>query len=226
MNTSSDTTTTYPRETDEALAAVWTRIYQQRRKLDSVAMSAKHLAGAEFYYRGRQRVTDMTAEQARAQLVADAAELDAYKADHAYTEESTDLQGKPYTYHGTDWSEWNGRLPSHSADHAADLVARLDEARAELNASLAEADELEQRYTGWSRFFLVTSSKGHIHSSMHCSTCRPETIFGWLPKLSGKTEADAVAEHGPALCSVCFPTAPVEWTAEKITAARAARAAR
>ncbi len=67
----------------------------------------------------------------------------------------------------------------------------------------------------WSRFFLVTSSAGHIHKDMECSTCRPRTTYGWLPQLSGKTEAEAVADQGPMLCSVCFPTAPVEWTVGK-----------
>ena len=68
----------------------------------------------------------------------------------------------------------------------------------------------------WSRFFLVTSSDGHIHSSQACSTCRPgRTKFGWLPDVSGKTEADAVAQYGPMLCTVCFPTAPTAWTVGK-----------
>jgi len=71
-------------------------------------------------------------------------------------------------------------------------------------------DEYDRRQ--WSRFFLVTSSDGRIHSSRSCSTCRPTTEYGWLPRLSGRTEAEAVNEHGPLLCSVCFPTAPVEWT--------------
>lgn len=75
---------------------------------------------------------------------------------------------------------------------------------------------LDDEYTGWSRFFLVQSKAGHkaghIHRSMTCSTCRPTTRFGWLPHLSGQTEADAVNELGAMLCTVCFPSAPVEWT--------------
>jgi hypothetical protein len=59
---------------------------------------------------------------------------------------------------------------------------------------------------------------------MHCSTCRPTTTYGWLPSLSGKTESEAVADLGPTLCSVCYPTAPTEWTeGKKLTAAQAAR---
>lgn len=67
----------------------------------------------------------------------------------------------------------------------------------------------------WSRFFLATSSNGHIHSSIRCRTCTATTEYRWLPELSDETEADAVAAHGPLLCSVCFPSAPVEWTIGK-----------
>lgn len=65
----------------------------------------------------------------------------------------------------------------------------------------------------WSRFFIVPD--GHIHESMECSTCnngKNATQFGWLPELSGKNEKDAVSEHGARLCTVCYPSAPTEWT--------------
>lgn len=78
----------------------------------------------------------------------------------------------------------------------------------------------------WSRFFLVTNSNGHIHSSTSCHTCHWTTDFRWLPTLSGLTEAEAVAEHGEILCSVCFPSAPVEWTQGESKASREAKAAR
>ena len=101
--------------------------------------------------------------------------------------------------------DWDG---SHYLQARDDYNARAAELLA-LTNELAEAQKL---YTGWSRFFLVANVGGHIHSSMSCKTCYPTTIFGWLPNLSGLTEADAVAEHGPRLCSVCYPSAPVEWT--------------
>ncbi|ASR86368.1 hypothetical protein SEA_AMOHNITION_88 [Mycobacterium phage Amohnition] len=68
-------------------------------------------------------------------------------------------------------------------------------------------------YKGWLRFFLVPG--GHIHRSRGCSSLRITTRIGWLPNLSGETEADAVAEHGAMLCTKCFPSAPVEWTMGK-----------
>ena len=56
---------------------------------------------------------------------------------------------------------------------------------------------------------------------MNCSTCNKgahRTSFGWLPALSGLSEKDAVAEQGPVLCTVCFPSAPVEWTEGQLNA--------
>lgn len=78
----------------------------------------------------------------------------------------------------------------------------------------AEIKPLNDDYLAnqWSRFFLVQNHGGHIHKDMYCSTCRPTTLYGWLPDLSGLTEKDAVEAHGPLLCSICYPTAPVEWT--------------
>lgn len=80
--------------------------------------------------------------------------------------------------------------------------------------SLLEAYHIKNAaYLGWSRFYAVPG--GHIHSSMGCSTCNNgqfPTVFMWLPELSGLTEVDAVKEHGPALCTVCFPSAPTRFT--------------
>lgn len=102
----------------------------------------------------------------------------------------------------------------YDAERAARLIAGIDAARAEIAAADEAAAPLEAEFAArrWSRFFLVTSSNGHIHRSMDCSTCNIRTAYGWLPELSGKTEADAVAAHGALLCTVCFPSAPVEWT--------------
>lgn len=107
----------------------------------------------------------------------------------------------------------------HTHEEAIEAIEAADLAIAENDNAMAN---LEMSYTGWSRFFLVTSSIGHIHSSMHCSTCRPTTTYGWLPNLSGQTEADAVEQCGPALCTVCFPTAPTANTMAKLTAKQAA----
>jgi len=74
------------------------------------------------------------------------------------------------------------------------------------------ADQLDNElYGGWNRFFLVQ----HIHNSTRCSSFRRTTRITWLPSVSGMTEYEAVAEHGEALCTLCFPSAPTELTTKK-----------
>lgn len=100
----------------------------------------------------------------------------------------------------------------------ADEVARYDAALAQLAVVEAAQRPLSaewDRRGGWSRFFEVDANNGHIHRSMGCQTCNrghSRTRFGWHPELSGLTEADAVKKLGARLCTVCFPSAPVEWT--------------
>lgn len=94
-------------------------------------------------------------------------------------------------------------------------VLTLQRDRSALMMEQLGYDSEYERRGGWSRFFLVTSSDGHIHRSTGCQTCTLATEFRWLPELSDETEADAVAAHGPLLCTICFPSAPVEWTIGK-----------
>lgn len=73
----------------------------------------------------------------------------------------------------------------------------------------------------WTRAWIVTSSEGHVHNTMDCSTCNKvyrkqdgtysdPTEFGWLPQVSGLDEAEIVSLAGEAACTVCYPSAPVE----------------
>jgi hypothetical protein len=106
-------------------------------------------------------------------------------------------------------------------------VAERNEALAERFRLWAEVNELQAEYRRrpWPRYFLVVSSAGHIHSSTSCQTCRVTTAYGWMPERSGQTETEAIADLGPhaeALCSVCFPSAPVAGQT-KISAAKAGR---
>lgn len=197
------TATLTPRETDTALAELYTELYRQHDRLDVLERNAQQQAGATFHYRGRQRVTDTTVGEALATLRADVA---------AHAHEADDDYGYTLIRGGTSIGSIRTTLERHAETAAA--IADLDR----------RIDELEATYTGWPRYFLVTSSQGHIHSTMSCHTCRPTTRYGWLPSLSGQDEEQAVAAHGPALCSVCFPSAPVEWTEAKI-GKRAAEAA-
>jgi hypothetical protein len=93
-----------------------------------------------------------------------------------------------------------------------DAVESITKYQDKMDAIQAQETPLNEQYTGWSRFFLCTNHNGHIHRDMNCSTCRWDTEFAWLPEMSGLTEKDAVEAYGCILCSVCFPSAPVEWT--------------
>jgi hypothetical protein len=95
-------------------------------------------------------------------------------------------------------------------------IERYEAARAATGAALEaklEHDKIWDENGRWNRFFLVQD--GHIHARTSCQSLRPTTRVGWLPELSGETEAEAVAAHGAMLCSFCFASAPVEWTMGK-----------
>lgn len=105
-----------------------------------------------------------------------------------------------------------GAVGTDPLGSCAELFARYDTLRPELEAARVRYMIAESYYRGWSRFFMVPG--GHIHASLSCKTCNRlgrDTAFTWLPHLSGRTEAEAVAEFGPVLCTVCFPSAPLYW---------------
>ncbi|QAX95579.1 hypothetical protein I5H03_gp067 [Mycobacterium phage Nibb] len=105
-------------------------------------------------------------------------------------------------------------IVKYNRDGYARAVEAYAPAVAAKNAANDAVDAHEAaNYKGWLRFFIVPG--GHIHRSRGCSSLRITTRIGWLPELSGETEAEAVAEHGAMLCTKCFPSAPVEWTIGK-----------
>jgi hypothetical protein len=103
-----------------------------------------------------------------------------------------------------------------------EMRARIEHARL-----LGQIQALEAIYLAspWSRYYPCRNTNGHIHTSERgCSTVSYSTNMGWFPELSGLTPAEVVEQVGPALCSVCYPEAPVEHTSSNLTAIeRAAR---
>lgn len=206
-----------PRDIDTALAAKHHELDAAEQK---VAYNDSHLlslAKAKYYYRGRQRVTDMSVEEAQEVINEALVAADAHIAANSVPSEYGGLS--------TDWTSFKSILPPYEVKQAQEQIAKRPSLIEKCTEIMDEIRELEAQYTGWSRFFLVTSSTGHVHSSTHCSTCRPTTAFGWLPELSGKTEKVAVKELGPNLCSICFASAPVAHIGGKITKAQAAKLA-
>ena len=182
-----------PAQVDNDLARAHEHLDHARRVLTSLTASAQHAFGvrASGTYGSRTRWTTTT-EEAWDRVEAAAANGDAY----------------------------NTSLPTGSHHPSQLLAAR--EAAVDAHSEIRERIwALSVEYTGWSRFFVVTSSAGHIHSSTGCHTCRDTTTYGWLPNLSGQSEALAVETHGAALCTVCFPSAPVAWVGGRITKAQA-----
>lgn len=98
-----------------------------------------------------------------------------------------------------------------------DRAERLEAQAAEYGPQIADLTEqmrpFEAEYDrrgGWPRAFLVQSHDGHVHKSMHCSTCRITTQFVWLTDYSGKTEEEIVWAAGELACTTCHPSAPTD----------------
>lgn len=118
-----------------------------------------------------------------------------------------------------------------NAPKATEKHNALFRALAEVQARISELDAIYQA-SPWTRFYpAVTNSAPHIHSSTHCQTLhrgQHMTTMTWATQMSGTTEAKAVEELDEALCSVCFPSAPValrEYVSKRSQAEAAARAA-
>jgi len=124
----------------------------------------------------------------------------------------------------------NGSLPNveYFIEDMNKGLQELGKVGEEINANKALLNPLNKLFAenGWSRFFLVTNTNGHIHSSRDCSTCNDKTNFAWITTLSGLKEKDAVEQEGEILCTVCYPTAPSEYTSGESKPKRIAREAR
>jgi hypothetical protein len=105
-------------------------------------------------------------------------------------------------------NEWDARGHAEGIKSRNDLLPIRDSLRVIIDA--CNKDWRDNGY--WSRFYLVTNTNGHIHSSLSCSTCFHDTNFAWLTHLSGLDEAGAVQAEGEVLCTICYPSAPVAWT--------------
>ena len=105
-------------------------------------------------------------------------------------------------------NQWDAKGHADGIKSRNDLLPTRDSLR-----DVIDACNKYWRANGcWSRFYLVTNTNGHIHSSLSCSTCFHDTNFAWLTHLSGLGEADAVQAEGEVLCTICYPSAPVAWT--------------
>lgn len=98
------------------------------------------------------------------------------------------------------------------ADEAEAKVAEIWQAADEKAWEAAPYEGEFKARGGWTRAFLVQGANGHVHSSMHCSTCNrdgKQTSFAWMTDYSGAGESQIVEDAGERACTVCYPDAPV-----------------
>ncbi|MDQ0376531.1 hypothetical protein [Amycolatopsis thermophila] len=87
----------------------------------------------------------------------------------------------------------------HRIDRAYDDAAQLS-AR-DLRPLLDEFD----RRGGWTRYYLVDNTNGHLHTTQRCRNTYASTQWYWVTELSGATAAEAVDAAGSLSCLTCFP---------------------
>lgn len=113
--------------------------------------------------------------------------------------------------------------------------ADANEAFHALKAIIDEELPLEAEYERrpWQRYWHVTNNNGHIHDSQACSSCYPDTQYGWRTDLSGLRDTEVVEREAYNACSVCMPIAPAEqkearrrYNAEQQAARKAEREAK
>ena len=108
-------------------------------------------------------------------------------------------------------------IPSTKGEQAARAIEGLDKAEAELADAVAAKTAQDSEWINhgqWDRYSVVPG--GHIHTDLRCFTFRHTTDVRWAYPVSGDSVDEAIAEYGPALCTHCFPNAPVEQYASKV----------
>lgn len=203
------TALTTPREIDEALAAAYHVADEAEQRALSAASTMRHLYTSQVLSKkvewGRPGQGAKFPREATPQAAAD-------------------------WFRTMDPARRLFEFSNYSSGTVGDQLTKYDEAIGRCIDAQAAIGHLEKLYRGWPRFFVVTSSTGHVHRSMSCHTCRPTTTYGWLPELSGKPEPEALAwftakGYPSILCTVCFPSAPVAATGGKLTRAQAVKLA-
>ncbi len=95
-----------------------------------------------------------------------------------------------------------------SLDSKKAEVAKTRDELAPLHATIVAGNEEFSARGGWTRYFLVHNSNGHVHRERSCSTCFATTQYLWITELSDCDEAKMVEHYGSDACTVCFPNAP------------------
>ena len=152
---------------------------------------------------------------------------------HTMAGDRRETVGRRYTWRRTAAEIWQTLEVMRDVHHdaaAGAILAQEQELLTELAQVVLEINENEKIYrqpqNRWNRYFRCLNSDGHIHSSLRgCPSVHATTPMGWNTRLSGQLADVVVKDLGPTLCSICFPTAPVEWRQKKSDVEREAREA-
>ena len=103
-------------------------------------------------------------------------------------------------------------LPWNSDNLLQEARATVTTTNATIRSCTTEINALDEEFDrrgGWTRYYLVLNSNGHVHSSTYCTTCFPTTQYAWLTEQSGMSPQALVELAGESACTDCFPWAPV-----------------
>jgi len=201
----------YARACDSDIAVLWEVVGQRnadlaaaKRRLDALRTPEERLDDAERAL--ESAATSRALSQARQEL-----KLATRAAQDARREATLEAERRArYAGDGDqsmlDYLDGKARERAELRQEAAAAYANAGNARHRAIQEARAADS--SLYEGWQRFWLVE----HIHGNYDCPSLKPTSDRRWLPDVSGLSEAEAVAAHGPRLCTRCFPSAPVEWT--------------
>lgn len=185
-----------PAEHDAAEHALIQERYRLEDRRDAAVTRMHHLAGDKRDWIGRRQVWRMSDTEAESACRRAAQGVDPIGED--------------------------ARKTLRSYGQACEKIHDATQEIAQMEATWAASGR-------WTRWFPCLNADGHIHRSLSgCPTVNrgmSRTSMGWATELSGKTVAEAIAELGPTLCSVCFPDAPVEHCQSRRDITRAEREA-
>lgn len=105
-----------------------------------------------------------------------------------------------------------------SARECAAAETKIRELIAQENELATQERELHGEYNargGWTRYYLVRNTGGHVHVSMDCITCYADTDFGWMTQFSGTDHDEMGTLSAMAACAICFPGLSPEIMAAK-----------
>lgn len=190
-----DINTATPVEIDTALAAHWEQVYSLKAQAERHWSNVEGTAAILLVEAGVLR--DRREKPTRQQVSDLLAEVEEISHDD-------DALREAYGYYGAQrakslWRAYTGYTDAH------------EKAETVLVADIQPLDDEYDRRGGWNRAFLVvTNGRGHVHSSMRCSTCYASTRFHWVTEYSNHSETQIVEAAGERACTVCYPSAPVE----------------